>query len=70
MQGLPDCDNGLLLERLVTETTFVDQELSQTAVAAGPISIFLWVRETPSLVVLVTALSLGVVAWSFTRRRG
>lgn len=70
MQGLPDCDNELLLERLVAETTLVDQQLSRTAVAAGPISIFLWVRETPSLVVLVTALSLGVVAWSFNRKRG
>lgn len=70
MKGLPDCDNGLLLERLVAETTLVEQHLSQTAVAAGPISIFLWIRETPSLVVLVTALSLGVVAWAFKRRRG
>lgn len=70
MQGLPESDNGLLIERLVADTDLVDQVLSRTAVAAGPISMFLLVKETPSLVVLVTALSLGVVAWSFNRRRG
>lgn len=69
MQGLPDCDNGLLIERLVASATLTDQRLSQTATAAGPISTFLWVRETPALVVVVTALSLGMIAWSFNRRR-
>lgn len=69
MQGLSDCDNGLLVERLVASATLTDQRLSQTATTAGPISIFLWVRETPALVVVVTALSLGMIAWSFNRRR-
>jgi hypothetical protein len=69
MQGLPDCDNELLVERLIADTTCVDQRLSRTASATGPISTFLWVRGTPSLVVLVTALSLGVMAWSLNRRR-
>jgi hypothetical protein len=70
MQGLPDCDNGLLVERLISTETLVDQRLSLTAVAEGPISTFLWIREIPSLVVVVTALSLGVVAWSLSRRKG
>ena len=69
MQGLPDCDNGLLVGRLVADATLVDQVLSRTAAAEGPISTFLWVRETPSLVVVVTALSLGVIAWSLNRRK-
>lgn len=69
MQRLPECDNGLLLERLTAGETLVDQRLSQTSAAVGPISTFLWVKETPSLVVVVTALSLGVLAWSFNRRR-
>jgi hypothetical protein len=69
MQGLSGCDNGLLVGRLVADATLTDQRLSQTATAAGPISTFLWVRETPALVVVVTALSLGLIAWSFGRRR-
>lgn len=69
MQGLPDCDNELLVGRLIENATFVDQRLSQTEVAEGPISTFLWVREIPSLVVVVTTLSLGVIAWSLNRRR-
>jgi len=69
MQGLSGCDNGLLVEHLVADATLTDQRLSQTASAAGPISTFLWVRETPALVVVVTALSLGLIAWSFGRRR-
>ena len=69
MQGLPDCDNGLIVKRLVRGATFVDQRLSETAVEAGPISTFLWMRNIPSLVVVVTALSLGVIAWSLNRRK-
>ncbi|MEN6341997.1 MAG: DUF4350 domain-containing protein [Methanospirillum sp.] len=69
MQGLSGCDNGLLVRRLAADATLTDQRLSQTATAAGPISTFLWVRETPALVVVVTALSLGLIAWSFGRRR-
>lgn len=68
MQGLPDCDNPLLMRRLLEDTTLVDQTLSRTADAEGPISTFLWVREIPSLAVLVTMLSLAVVAWSLIRR--
>jgi hypothetical protein len=69
MQRLPDCDNGLLVERLVGGATLVDQRLSRTAVESGPISTFLLMRDIPSLVVVVTALSLGVIAWSLNRRK-
>ena len=69
MQGLPVCDNALFLERLTQRTTLVDQILSKTKTAEGPISTFLKVRKTPSLVVVVTAIILGGLAWSFNRRR-
>lgn len=69
MQELSDSDNDLFVGRLVADATLVDQVLSRTAAAEGPISTFLWIRETPSLVVVVTALSLGVIAWSLNRRR-
>ncbi len=69
MQGLPHCDNDLFIQRLAKRTTFVDQLLSRTATAEGPISTFLWIRKTSSLVVVVTAIILGVLAWSFNRRK-
>lgn len=69
MQGLSDSDNGLLVDRLIADATLVDQVLSRTATAEGPISIFLWARGTPSLVVVVTALSLGALALWLNRRR-
>jgi len=69
MQGLPDCDNSRFLERLMEEDTLVDQVTSRTANAEGPITTFLMVRKTPSLVVVVTAVILTVLAWSCNRRK-
>lgn len=69
MQSLPDCDNSRFLERLMEENSLVDQVNSRTANAEGPITTFLMVRKTPSLVVVVTAVILAVLAWSCNRRK-
>jgi hypothetical protein len=68
MQHLNDGDNERLIDELTPGTVLVDQHLSQTSTASGPISTILWVRNISSSIILVTALALGMLAWYICRR--
>jgi hypothetical protein len=69
MQHLRDGENAQLIQELTGGTLLVDQHLSQTAAASGPISTILWVRNIPSSIILITAMVLGGVGWHFCRRK-
>ncbi len=69
MQDLRVGDNALLLARLVPDGVLVDERLSRTADAAGPVGTVLWVQERPVLIVTATAFALAALAWRRDRRK-
>jgi len=69
MQHLRDRENGQLIQELTGGTLLIDQHLSRTAVASGPISTVLWVRNISTSIILITAMALGGVAWYLYRRK-
>ncbi len=69
MQGLRIGDNALLLARLVPDGVLVDERLSRTADANGPVGTVLWLQERPVLIVTATAIALAALAWRRDRRR-
>ncbi|WP_440949186.1 DUF4350 domain-containing protein [Methanosphaerula subterraneus] len=69
MQHLRDGENEQVIRDLTGGTLLIDQHLSRTAAASGPISTILWVRNIPTTIILITALALGAIAWHFCRRK-
>lgn len=69
MQHLRGGENKLVIRELTSGTVLVDQHLSRTAAASGPISTILWVRNIPTSIILVTVLALGMLGWLFCRRK-